>query len=95
MKNLNKFYNREDLPWIKLLWSKYYTNGKVLGQSMKGSFWWCGILKLLTTFKGIAQATARTGDTILFWKDMWNGQVLQISYPKLHSYSNAENIILS
>jgi hypothetical protein len=35
------------------------------------------------------------GETILFWKDMWNGKMLQLSYPQLHSYSNKENITLS
>jgi hypothetical protein len=29
MKNLHKFYNKEDLPWVKLIWSNYYTNGKL------------------------------------------------------------------
>jgi hypothetical protein len=54
MKILHKFFNMMDLPWVKLLWSKYYRNGKVPGQSPKGSFWWRSILKLLNTFKGIA-----------------------------------------
>jgi hypothetical protein len=31
MKNLHKFFNKADLPWVKLLWSKYYSNGKVSG----------------------------------------------------------------
>jgi hypothetical protein len=66
MKNLDKFYNREELPWVQLLWTKYYSNGKVSGQSMKGSFWWRSILKLLTTFKGIAEVEAGSGSTILF-----------------------------
>jgi hypothetical protein len=26
---------------------------------------------------------------------MWNGQVLQVSYPELHCYTNSENITLS
>jgi hypothetical protein len=38
MKNLDKFYNKEDVPWVQLLWSKYYTNGNVPGHNMKGSF---------------------------------------------------------
>jgi hypothetical protein len=37
MKNLHKFYSKDDLPWVKLLWNKYYTNGKLPGQTMKGS----------------------------------------------------------
>jgi hypothetical protein len=26
MKNLHKFYNREDIPWVHLIWDRYYTN---------------------------------------------------------------------
>jgi hypothetical protein len=38
-------------------------------------------MKLLDTYKGIAQVTIGVADTILFWKDLWNGRILQQSYP--------------
>jgi hypothetical protein len=38
MKNLDKFFNKADLSWVKLIWSQYYNNGKLPGQAMKGSF---------------------------------------------------------
>jgi hypothetical protein len=38
MKNLHKFFNKEDLPRVNLIWTKYYTNGRVPGHTMKGSF---------------------------------------------------------
>jgi hypothetical protein len=38
MNNLHKFFNRDDFPWVKLLCSKYYPNGKLPGQTKKGSF---------------------------------------------------------
>jgi hypothetical protein len=62
---------------------------------MKLSFWWKSILKLLTTYKRFAQAEAGTGETILFWKDMWNGQFLQSIFPELYSFASNENITLS
>jgi hypothetical protein len=31
MKYLHKFYNKDDLPWVQLIWSKYYENGKLPG----------------------------------------------------------------
>jgi hypothetical protein len=40
MKNLHRFFNRHDLPWVNLIWTKYDPNGKVPGRTMKGSFWW-------------------------------------------------------
>jgi hypothetical protein len=75
------------LPWVKLLWHKYYRNGKLPKKANRGSFWWKGITKHLDTFKDIASANLGSGDTILFWDDMWNGQILKISYPKLHSFA--------
>jgi hypothetical protein len=64
LKNLHKFFTKANIPWVKLLLTKYYSNGKVPGHVMKGSF------------KGIAQAQVGSSDSILFWKDMWNGRVL-------------------
>lgn len=26
IKELHNFYNREDVPWVQLIWSKYYSN---------------------------------------------------------------------
>jgi hypothetical protein len=70
MKNLHKFFNRHELPWIQLIWTKYYSNGKISGQTKKGSFWWRDNLKLLNIYKGIAHVEARKGNTINFWNDM-------------------------
>jgi hypothetical protein len=38
MKNLHKFFSKADQQWMRLLLTKYYTNGKVPGQRMGGSF---------------------------------------------------------
>jgi hypothetical protein len=29
MKNLDKFFSKADLPWVNLVWSQYYGNGRV------------------------------------------------------------------
>jgi hypothetical protein len=39
LKNLHKFFNKENIPWVQLLWKKYYDNGKLPNHTMKGSFW--------------------------------------------------------
>jgi hypothetical protein len=70
MKNLDKFFNKANLPWVKLIWSQYYSNGKLPGHAMKGFFWWRSILRLLDNYKGIAKANFHSGDTILFWHDL-------------------------
>jgi hypothetical protein len=38
MKKLHKFYSKAYLPWVKLIWNKYYNNGRLQGQVTKGSF---------------------------------------------------------
>jgi hypothetical protein len=35
MKNLHKFFNKHDLPWVNLIWSNYYRNGRVPGEAKK------------------------------------------------------------
>jgi hypothetical protein len=54
LKNLHKFFNKVDLPWVQLMWSQYYSNGKVPGIARKGGFWWRSIVKLLNKYQGIA-----------------------------------------
>jgi hypothetical protein len=94
MKNLDIFSSKADLPWVKLVWSQYYANGRLPGSTKKVSFWWISILKLRDTFKGIAGAEYGTGDTIIFWHDVWN-QVLKVSYPQLHSFAKNDLISLN
>jgi hypothetical protein len=54
LKNLNKFFNKKDIPWISLVWEKHYSNGKLPNYIKKGSFWWRDILKLLEPFKSFS-----------------------------------------
>jgi hypothetical protein len=57
LKNLHKFFNKEDIPWVQLIWEKYYSNGKLPNHARKDSFWWRDNLKLLDTYKGIASVS--------------------------------------
>jgi hypothetical protein len=38
LKNLDEFFSRDNLPWINLIWSQYYSNGPVPGNAKKDSF---------------------------------------------------------
>jgi hypothetical protein len=70
MKHLHKFYNKADVPWVHLIWDRYYHN-KVLHASREiGSFWWRDILRLSTIYKGIAKCTIADGSTTCFWEDL-------------------------
>jgi len=70
MKNLDKFYNRRELPRVKLIWEKHYSNGRLPNSTMKGSFWWRHILKLVDSYKGFAQVTGADGKGIFLSDDL-------------------------
>ena len=39
LKHLDKFYNRKEIPWVKLVWHAHYSNGDIPHATMdKGSF---------------------------------------------------------
>lgn len=66
MKNLDKFYNKRDIPWVNLVWEKHYNNGRLPGVVKKGSFWWRDTLKTLPTFKKLASVEIRNGQSCFF-----------------------------
>lgn len=67
MKNLDKFFNKKDIPWVHLIWEKNYSNGKLPNHLIKkGSFWWKDVLKLLPKFKDLAKVQVRNGQSCLF-----------------------------
>jgi hypothetical protein len=39
LKHLHKFYNKDDLPWVNLIWANYYKNESTPGQIRRGAFW--------------------------------------------------------
>jgi hypothetical protein len=57
------------------------------GKLRKDLFWWRGILKLLTTYKGLSQATLGVGDTILICSDLLSGKILNLEFPQLFSFA--------
>ncbi|KAL6596863.1 hypothetical protein ACP70R_046997 [Stipagrostis hirtigluma subsp. patula] len=67
LKNLHKFYNKADIPWVHLIWNRYYVNGRLPDQRKIGSFWWRAIVKLSDMYKGLAVANVGDGSTIYLW----------------------------
>ena len=90
LKNLHKFYNRLDVPWVNLIWDCYYANDQLPGVRMQGSFWWKAHLKLIDCYKGMAKCTIGSGTSTLFWHDLWTNSCLSHEFP--HLYSFAKNI---
>jgi hypothetical protein len=97
LKHLHKFYNRAPIPWVQLVWTKYYSRDKlpVAGTTFRGSFWWRDILKLIDQFKGIAMVSVRDGKSCFLWHDLWNGTVCSQSFPELFSSAKNQNISVS
>jgi hypothetical protein len=92
LKQLHKFYCKEDIPWVKLVWSLYSANAPPHAQSKRGSFWWRDIFSLVNIYRSITTSKVGMGDTILFWKDFWHSdQLLCDSFPRLFSYSLSED----
>jgi hypothetical protein len=91
MKNLRKFFNKLDCPWVSLIWENYYRNGKLPNQRPRGSFWWRAVLKLLNKYKGISMVQIQNGATVSLWNDLWNGQVRKRTLPELYSFSTEGN----
>lgn len=91
LKFLDKFFNKSDIPWVKLTWSKLYANKQTPPQarSAVGSFWWKEIMGLFGKYQAMAICKPNSGDTVLFWSQIWTGQdqALKDLFPQLYSFA--------
>ena len=86
LKNLHKFYNRHNIPWVNLIWESYYSNDSLPGNSWMGSFWWKANLKLIDNYKSLARCNIGDGKSAYFWTDLWHSHCLQDMFPHLFSF---------
>jgi hypothetical protein len=93
MKNLHKFYNRVDIPWINIIWANHYSHSLPSDKPV-GSFWWRDVLKTLESFKGIARVEIRDGKTTFLWHDNWDGMRKSARYPELWSFASSKDITI-
>jgi hypothetical protein len=92
MKHLSKFYNRADVPWVHLVWSKYYSDRVSHATREMGSFWWKDVLRLNILFRVIARCELGDGSTVCFWDDLWTDGILANKYPRLASFARTDGI---
>jgi hypothetical protein len=94
LKYLHKFFNKSNIPWVRLIWDRHYSVGKLprISNNVKSSFWWKDILKILVDFKSLTMVNVSDGASSLFWLDLWDGHFLQQAFPELASYSKNVNI---
>ena len=95
LKNFHKFFNKLDIPWVSLIWKKYYPEGKVPSHIKKGSFWWRNLLKLLSKFKSFARVKVGNGSSCLLWQDSWDDQRLDSTFPELFSFAKCKSITVA
>jgi hypothetical protein len=43
-------------------------------------------------FRGIAKCNIGDGSTMLFWSNLWNGNILESKFPRLYSFARNKNI---
>jgi hypothetical protein len=92
MKHLSKFYNKENIPWVRLIWNRYYTNRVPHATRELGSFWWKDVLRLNIIFRGISKCALGDGSSVCFWDDLWTDSVLSSKYPRLASFARKDGI---
>jgi hypothetical protein len=92
MKHLSKFYNKADIPWVRLVWNKYYTNRVPHATRDMGSFWWKDVLRLNILFRQVTSCELGDGSSVCFWDDLWLDGILAHKYPRLASFAKTDGI---
>lgn len=88
--------HKQDVPWVMLIWNKYYSDTPPQAMPTCGSFWWRDVFSLIDIYRGVTTCVPRAGDTILLWKDIWiSDEVLQVKYNHLFSFALDEDISLA
>jgi hypothetical protein len=97
IKFLDKFYNKRDLPWVRLIWENHYVGRVPHAENLCGSFWWKDVLRQVDNFRAVARVKLGIGDTFLFWTDNWlfddGVMVLKDKFPRLFSFVLREEIM--
>jgi len=94
IKQLDKFYRKENIQWIKLIWQKYYVDIVPHLAREKGSFWWKDILRLHVKYRGITHCIPNKGHAISFLDDLIDGRIHSQSLPSLFQYAKNPKISL-
>jgi hypothetical protein len=86
MKNLYKFYNQHDIPWVQLIWRAYqYNNTTPHSGTPRGSFWWRDCLSLMESSKSLLLATLDQEN--LFPYGLTSGEKMTLLNLPIHTYT--------
>ena len=92
MKHLHKFYNHADIPWIQLIWFKYYQDKVPHASREVGSFWWKDVMRLNNLYRSCSRCIVGDGSTVCFWEDRWTDNILSTDFPRIASFSKSEHV---
>jgi hypothetical protein len=92
LKHLDKFYRRCDIPWVQIIWAKYYEDKIPHAQPSCGSFWWRDVLGLVDIFRGSSQCKIMSRDSVLLWKDNWSKPLACNKFARLFSFALEEDV---
>jgi hypothetical protein len=87
LKNLHKYFNNLDIPWVHLVKESYYSSGNLPTVNLEGSFWWKSHLKLLDIYKAMARCNIGDGSSVSFWTDLWENNCLHQTFPHLVTFA--------
>lgn len=91
LKFLDKFYQKSDIPWVELTWSKLYANNQIPPQTRGPvrSFWWKEIMNLFEDFQTLTSCKPNKDDTVVFLNQTWprHDQPLKDLYPQVYSFT--------
>ena len=74
MKHLKKFYNKEEVPWVTLIWNSYYHQRVPHATELCGSFWWRDIAKHMDSF--VVVSNIQIGPGIMCYYGMISGWII-------------------
>lgn len=94
MKNLYKFFNKSNIPWVNIIWSSHYRNGGIHFPRKVESFWWRDVLKTMITYKGFSRVVVEDGRSTQLWFDQWDNIILVIAYLEPFSFATNKDITL-
>ena len=86
MKKIYMFFNKQEVPWVQLIWHAYYNDLTPPSDQDKGSFRWKGCCEIIEEFNSMTICSANSGNTISLWTDKWNDEPMQNKYPQHFSY---------
>lgn len=85
LKQLFKFYNKSDVPWVQLMWN--YARSVPHASDACGSFWWRDLMHMSDMLRGVTRVEVGNGSSVLFWKDLWHEQPIVDSHPRAFPFT--------